>query len=59
MDDLDLIRARYDYLRHFNQQPTGRAWNDVLELILFGIWDADELDTRVDAAIAEKANKAC
>jgi hypothetical protein len=55
-DDPAVIQARYDYLRHFNKQPTGRAWNDVMELVLFGIWDAKELDKRVDAAIAEKAN---
>ena len=55
-DDPAVIQARYDYLRNFNKQPTGRAWNDVMELVLFGIWDAKELDERVDAAIAEKAN---
>jgi hypothetical protein len=56
-DDPAVIQARYEYLRNFNKQPTGRAWNDVMELILFGIWDAKELDERVDAAIAEKGQE--
>ena len=42
---------RYQYLREFSSQASNEHWYFLLELIMFGIWSPEEMDSAIDGAL--------